>query len=226
MRKPYVISKQRERWTDAEHELFLEALREHGRAWRKIEGAAHPGRGGLAIAFQLDRVTRLFYHGVAAKTSQRTPCLPIPPSCSALGLERQRQSWTSDSASLELCPSSSDCVASQSTSARRPRCRSGVTPRSSSPSWGGARRAAGKEVGFPSQGLPQPARHPPQQCVVSQRTLEASSVLHLIEIITSSAQPLSFEYYTSAAPGLGGRGGAGGGGGIISCPKARRLWKS
>lgn len=34
-----MITKQRERWTDAEHQLFLEALREHGRAWRKIEGA-------------------------------------------------------------------------------------------------------------------------------------------------------------------------------------------
>lgn len=39
MRKPYTITKQRERWTDAEHALFVEALREHGRAWRRIEGA-------------------------------------------------------------------------------------------------------------------------------------------------------------------------------------------
>ena len=38
VRKPYTITKQRERWTDAEHALFLEALREHGRAWRRIEG--------------------------------------------------------------------------------------------------------------------------------------------------------------------------------------------
>ncbi len=37
-RKPYVITKQRERWTDAEHARFLEALRLHGRAWRRIEG--------------------------------------------------------------------------------------------------------------------------------------------------------------------------------------------
>ena len=38
-RKPYTITKQRERWTEDEHQRFLEALKLHGRAWRKIEGA-------------------------------------------------------------------------------------------------------------------------------------------------------------------------------------------
>jgi hypothetical protein len=38
-RKPYTMTKQRERWTDDEHERFVEALRIHGRSWRKIEGA-------------------------------------------------------------------------------------------------------------------------------------------------------------------------------------------
>ncbi|KAF3618460.1 Protein REVEILLE 7-like [Capsicum annuum] len=37
IRKPYTISKQRERWSEEEHKKFLEALRLHGRAWRRIE---------------------------------------------------------------------------------------------------------------------------------------------------------------------------------------------
>ena len=36
-RKPYVITKQREKWTDQEHGRFLDALRMYGRAWRRIE---------------------------------------------------------------------------------------------------------------------------------------------------------------------------------------------
>lgn len=37
-RKPYTITKQREKWTDQEHSRFLDALRMYGRAWRRIEG--------------------------------------------------------------------------------------------------------------------------------------------------------------------------------------------
>ncbi|KAG0459226.1 hypothetical protein HPP92_022354 [Vanilla planifolia] len=36
-RKPYTISKQRERWTEEEHKKFIEALQLYGRAWRRIE---------------------------------------------------------------------------------------------------------------------------------------------------------------------------------------------
>ncbi|XVF22265.1 hypothetical protein REPUB_Repub12eG0158500 [Reevesia pubescens] len=36
-RKPYTISKQRERWTEEEHNRFLEALKLYGRAWQRIE---------------------------------------------------------------------------------------------------------------------------------------------------------------------------------------------
>ncbi|KAH7442316.1 hypothetical protein KP509_03G081800 [Ceratopteris richardii] len=36
-RKSYTITKQRERWTESEHQKFLDALKLHGRAWRRIE---------------------------------------------------------------------------------------------------------------------------------------------------------------------------------------------
>ncbi|RAL41993.1 hypothetical protein DM860_018226 [Cuscuta australis] len=36
-RKPYTITKQRERWTEVEHSMFLEALKLYGRAWQRIE---------------------------------------------------------------------------------------------------------------------------------------------------------------------------------------------
>eukprot|EP01112_Ceratiomyxa_fruticulosa_P010415 TRINITY_DN2759_c0_g2_i2.p2 TRINITY_DN2759_c0_g2~~TRINITY_DN2759_c0_g2_i2.p2 ORF type:complete len:365 (-),score=71.03 TRINITY_DN2759_c0_g2_i2:132-1226(-) len=37
-RKPYTITKQRENWTDEEHQKFLEALQIYDRDWKKIEG--------------------------------------------------------------------------------------------------------------------------------------------------------------------------------------------
>ncbi|KAJ8497442.1 hypothetical protein OPV22_007994 [Ensete ventricosum] len=37
VRKPYTITKQRERWTEDEHEKFLEAIKLHGRVWRRIQ---------------------------------------------------------------------------------------------------------------------------------------------------------------------------------------------
>ncbi|KAF6149200.1 hypothetical protein GIB67_026056 [Kingdonia uniflora] len=36
-RKPYTITKQRERWTNDEHNRFLQALKLYGRAWQRIE---------------------------------------------------------------------------------------------------------------------------------------------------------------------------------------------
>ncbi|CAI0400191.1 unnamed protein product [Linum tenue] len=38
LRKPYTITKQREKWTEEEHQKFLDALKLYGRGWRKIQG--------------------------------------------------------------------------------------------------------------------------------------------------------------------------------------------
>ena len=46
-RKSYTITKARERWSDEEHERFVEALKAHGRSWRKIEGKS--GGGGKTV---------------------------------------------------------------------------------------------------------------------------------------------------------------------------------
>ncbi|KAG0625402.1 hypothetical protein M758_2G052100 [Ceratodon purpureus] len=36
-RKPYTVSKQRERWTEEDHQKFVEALKLYGRAWRPVK---------------------------------------------------------------------------------------------------------------------------------------------------------------------------------------------
>ncbi|VVA91757.1 unnamed protein product [Arabis nemorensis] len=37
VRKPYRVTKQREKWSEEEHERFLEAIKLYGRGWRQIE---------------------------------------------------------------------------------------------------------------------------------------------------------------------------------------------
>jgi SHAQKYF class myb-like DNA-binding protein len=38
-RKPYTITKQREKWSDEEHRMFLEGMKLYGRSWARV--AAH-----------------------------------------------------------------------------------------------------------------------------------------------------------------------------------------
>ncbi|KAF9664199.1 hypothetical protein SADUNF_Sadunf17G0131300 [Salix dunnii] len=78
VRKPYTISKQRERWTEEEHKKFLEALKLYGRAWRRIEEHV-----GTKTAVQIRSHAQKFFSKVVresggSNTSSVEP-IEIPP---------------------------------------------------------------------------------------------------------------------------------------------------
>ncbi|KAG8373527.1 hypothetical protein BUALT_Bualt11G0033500 [Buddleja alternifolia] len=78
VRKPYTITKQRERWTEEEHKKFLEALKLYGRAWRKIEEHV-----GTKTAVQIRSHAQKFFSKVVREcnTGEASAVKPIeiPP---------------------------------------------------------------------------------------------------------------------------------------------------
>lgn len=78
VRKPYTITKQREKWTEEEHQKFLEALKLYGRAWRQIEEYV-----GSKTAIQIRSHAQKFFAKVARDSGndgdESLNAIDIPP---------------------------------------------------------------------------------------------------------------------------------------------------
>ncbi|KAL6603418.1 hypothetical protein ACP70R_043779 [Stipagrostis hirtigluma subsp. patula] len=88
VRKPYTITKQREKWTEQEHEKFLEALKLYGRSWRQIQEHI-----GTKTAVQIRSHAQKFFSKVVREPGasntieippprpKRKPLHPYPRKC-------------------------------------------------------------------------------------------------------------------------------------------------
>lgn len=72
-RKPYTITKQREKWTEEEHERFLEALKLYGRSWRQIQEHI-----GTKTAVQIRSHAQKFFSKVVREPGAKIE-IEIPP---------------------------------------------------------------------------------------------------------------------------------------------------
>ncbi|XP_047336836.1 protein REVEILLE 2-like [Impatiens glandulifera] len=73
VRKTYTIKKQRQKWTEQEHDKFVEALKLHGRAWRHIEDHI-----GTKTAVQIRSHAQKFFSKVIRDSTELTVEIPPP----------------------------------------------------------------------------------------------------------------------------------------------------
>lgn len=75
VRKPYTVSKQREKWSEEEHERFLDAIQLYGRAWRQIQEHI-----GTKTAIQIRSHAQKFFSKVAREADSGSDgSIMIPP---------------------------------------------------------------------------------------------------------------------------------------------------